>query len=175
MAKQKPYRDGAQCKRLMTENATEVLQALSVASGGRACAPPDPLRAELCDFLAFQMPEFAPPPGRQYRPNILWVMSIDFNRTYSELESLLFDKIPEAKKPATKSQRQRQAAELSVKLWRNSHVFVDPSDPDYIGMPILEPIPAPPSPPSEQERALRRASIEATWRRGAERTQDAVL
>ena len=118
---------------------------------------PDQLNQQCCALISFYR---SPPPfGYQYHWNCLWVMGSGFNQLYKQLQTLLWETIDAAKAPATKRKRQIEAAQLAVEIWERGHHFDEET-----GMAIVVPTPPPPRPPTEKEKALRNASIQATWR-----------
>jgi hypothetical protein len=102
-----------------------------------------------------------PPPSHQYRMNVLWVMSTDFNSMYREMETLLVEKIPTTKRAATLTTRRVRAANLALEVWKKGYFF-DP----LTHQPQIVPIPLPKSATAEQLQ-LRKAAIAATWKNGS--------
>lgn len=151
MAKQAPYRpDGELTKQMMLGNITHCLDAglLNENDSQQACAL----------FSFYNNP---PSPGHQYHWNALWVMSSDFNKSYRELEDLLYEKIEAAKQKATKDKRRIRAAELTLYIWRRGHFFDEET-----GEVKIVPVPTPRK-MTVAQRQLQKASIEATWRNGS--------
>ena len=151
MAKQKPYRsDGALTRQLMLENITQCLDAGILTENDSQQA------AALFSFYSNP-----PGPGYQYSWNHIWVMSSEFNKLYRELEDLLHESIVSAKQTPTKNKRRVRAAQLTFELWIKGHHF-DEEDSRVKIVPI--PIPRK---LTKADKALHRASIEATWRNGS--------
>ena len=151
MAKQKPYKDGNVTKTLMVENIRSLLD-----EGVLATQYPH-LEQQCVALMSF----YSNPPGEgyQYHWNHLWVLCCEFNQLYTKLQDLLFEKIEASKQGATRIKRRIAAAELTISIWTNGHHFDEET-----GMVIVVPVPAPKAPPTPEQIALRRASIEATWR-----------
>lgn len=151
MAKQKPYHpDAALTRRLMLENITHCLDAgiLNENDSQQASAL----------FSFYSNP---PGPGYQYSWNHLWVMSSEFNKLYRELEDLLHEKIVVAKQTPTKNKRRIRAAQLSLELWIKGHHFDEETHQvEIIPIPIPRKL-------TQADKALHRASIEATWKNGS--------
>lgn len=118
---------------------------------------PPLLEQQCCALMSFY--RNPPPPGYQYHWNCLWVLGSEFNQLYKKLQGLLWETIDAAKTPATRRKRKIEATQLIVELWEKGHHFDEET-----GQVIIIPTPNPPPPLTEQEKAIRRASIEATWR-----------
>jgi hypothetical protein len=151
MAKQKPYLDGAATRSKMLQNIESLLDEEAM---------PVPLEQKCCALLSFY--RNPPPPGHQYSWNHLWVMSTEFNKAYLRMQALLWGEIESAKQKATRLRRRLEAAELAIELWEKGHNFDEES-----GYVRIVPVPAPKPPPTPDQLALRKASINATWRNGS--------
>lgn len=150
MAKQKPYLDHIETRSKMLQNIEYLLDnsLLSDATEQKCCA--------LMSF--YRNP---PGPGMQYSWNALWVMCSEFNQLYTRLQKLLWVDIAAAKQPKTQTKRRIEAAEIALEIWEKGHNFDEDT-----GTVLIVPIPPDPAPLSEREKAIRKASINATWKRG---------
>jgi len=150
MAKQKPYLDAEQTRSKMIQNITSLLDEKELD---------DPLEQRCISLMSFY--RNPPPPGTQYHWNHLWVMCCEFNQLYTKLQKLLWEDIESAKQPKTRLKRRIQAAELTTTIWINGHHFDEET-----GHVLIVPVPQP-KVQTEDDRALREASVQATWRRGS--------
>jgi hypothetical protein len=151
MAKQKPYLDGIETRSKMLQNIESLLDEEAM---------PEELEQKCFALMSFY--RNPPPAGMQYHWNHLWVMSVEFNQLYTKLQKLLWEDIEAAKQPKTRLKRRVAAAELTITVWEKGHHFDEET-----GMVKIVPVPKPKAPPTEAELALRRASINATWRGGS--------
>jgi hypothetical protein len=150
MAKLKPYQDAVETRSRILRNIEHLI--------GESAMPKD--LEQKCYALAsfYRTP---PPAGMQYSWNHFWVMCHEFNQLYTRLQKLLWEDIEAAKQPKTALKRRLEAAQLAIEVWEKGYRFDEET-----GMVLIVPIPAP-KPDTEEDRALRRASVEATWRRGS--------
>ena len=150
MGKQKPYYEVEATKAKMLHNIAAILDM-----GDEVVEPT--LWQKCCSLTSFY--RNPPPPTHQYHWNHLWVMGCGFNQLYTKLQKLLWEGIDVAKTPATKLKRRLEAASLTIEIWENGHHFDEET-----GLVKIVPVPAPKPPLTPEQVALRRASIEATWR-----------
>lgn len=150
MAKQKPYFDAGETKRLMLRNIEALLDEKEM---------PDSLEQKCIALMSF----YRNPPGAgmQYSWNHLWVMCSEFNQLYTRMQKLLWEDIEAAKQPKTRMKRRVEAAEITITIWIKGHHF----DPET-GMVEVVPIPEP-KPSTEADKERIRASVRATWKRGS--------
>jgi hypothetical protein len=153
MAKQKPYKDGNVTKTLMVENIRQLLDE------GVLVGQHSHLEQQCVALMSF----YNNPPGEgyQYHWNHLWVMCSEFNQLYTKLQKLLWEDIDASKQPKTRLNRRIAAAELAISIWVKGHHFDEET-----GMVKIVPEPTPKAPPTPEQIALRKASINATWRNG---------
>ncbi len=151
MAKQKPYFDAIETRSKMLQNIETLLDEDVM---------PEELKQKCYALMSFY--RNPPPAGMQYSWNHLWVMCSEFNQLYTKLQKLLWEEIEAAKQPKTRLKRRVNAAELTITIWEKGHNFDEET-----GMVEIVPVPEPKAPPTEEELALRRASINATWRGGS--------
>lgn len=151
MAKQKPYFDADQTRSKMVQNITSLLDEGELTS--------TPLEQKCIALASFY--RNPPPPGTQYPWNHLWVMCCEFNQLYTRLQKLLWEDIESAKQPKTQLKRRIEAAELTTTIWIKGHHFDEET-----GHVLIVPVPQPKTQTAE-DRALREASVQATWRRGS--------
>ena len=151
MAKLKPYFDAIQTRSRMLQNIETLLEEGEM---------PEPLEQKCFALLSFY--RNPPPAGMQYHWNALWVMCSEFNQLYTKLQKLLWEDIDAAKQAKTRLKRRIEAAQLAIDVWIKGHHFDEET-----GMVKIVPVPEPKSPPTEEEMELRRASIEATWKKGS--------
>jgi len=151
MAKQKPYLDGIETRSRMLRNIESLLDEEQM---------PKELEQECYALMSFY--RNPPPEGMQYSWNYLWVMCSEFNQLYRKLQKLLFEDIENAKQPKTKLKRRIDATQCAIDLWIKGHHFDEET-----GLVKIVPIPQPKPPLTEQEKNIRQASINATWRRGS--------
>lgn len=150
MAKSKPYLDAALTRSKMVQNIASLINEKEL---------PPALEQKCYALTSFYLNP--PPSGMQYHWNAIWVMCYEFNQLYTKLQSLLFTDIEAAKQHKTQLKRRIEAAELTISIWENGHHFDEET-----GMVIVVPTPSPSLPLTSEEAELRRASINATWRRG---------
>jgi hypothetical protein len=151
MAKLKPYFDAIETRSLMLRNIETLLDE---------DAMPKELEQKCYALMSFY--RNPPPAGMQYHWNHMWVMCSEFNQLYTKLQKLLFEDIDAAKQPKTRLNRRVAAAELTIAVWEKGHHFDEET-----GMVRIVPVPVPKAPPTEAEMELRRASINATWKKGS--------
>lgn len=151
MAKQKPYFDADQTRSKMVQNITSLLDEGELTS--------TPLEQKCIALASFY--RNPPPPGTQYHWNHLWVMCCEFNQLYTRLQKLLWEDIESAKQPKTQLKRRIEAAELTTTIWIKGHHFDEET-----GHVLIVPVPQPKTQTAE-DKALREASVQATWRRGS--------
>lgn len=150
MAKQKPYFDAAETRSKMLRNIESLLDEKAM-----------PKELEQRCFALMSFYRNPPPSGYQYHWNALWVMCSEFNRLYTKLQKLLWEDIEASKQPKTKLKRRVEAAQLTIDVWIKGHHFDEET-----GHVLIVPVPQP-KPQTEEDAALRRASVQATWRRGS--------
>ena len=150
MAKLKPYFDAEQTRTKMIQNITSLLDEKELA---------DPLEQRCISLMSFY--RNPPPAGMQYHWNHLWVLCSEFNQLYTKLQKLLWEDIEASKQQKTRLKRQIEAAELTTTIWVKGHHFDEET-----GHVLIVPIPKP-KVRAEEDRALREASVQATWRRGS--------
>ncbi len=151
MAKQKPYLDASETRSKMLRNIEALL--------GEG-AMPEELEQRCCALMSFY--RNPPPAGMQYHWNHLWVLSSEFNQLYTKLQKLLWEDIEAAKQAKTRLKRRVSAAEITISIWIKGHHFDEET-----GHVLIVPIPAPKPEPTEAELELRKASVNATWKRGS--------
>lgn len=150
MAKQASYFDHDQTRAKMIRNVESLLDS------GELTAPLEQRAIALMSF--YRNP---PAAGMQYSWNHLWVMCSEFNQLYTRLQKLLWEDIEAAKQPKTQLKRRIEAADLTVSIWIKGHHFDEET-----GYVLIVPVPQPKAPITEADRARRKASIAATWKRG---------
>ena len=150
MAKQKPYFDAIETRSKMLQNIEALLDEKEM---------PDTLEQRCIALMSFY--RNPPPAGMQYHWNHLWVLCSEFNQLYTRLQKLLWEDIEASKQPKTKLKRRIEAADLTISIWIKGHHFDEDT-----GHVLIVPIPQP-KPQTEEDVALRRASVQATWRRGS--------
>jgi hypothetical protein len=151
MAKQKPYFDAIETRSKMLQNIEALLDNNEM---------PEELEQRCIALMSFY--RNPPGPGMQYSWNHLWVMCSEFNQLYTKLQKLLWEDIESAKQPKTRLKRRVEAADLTISIWIKGHHFDEET-----GMVKIVPIPEPKAPATEAEMELRKASIEATWKKGS--------
>ncbi len=151
MAKQKPYFDAIETRSRLLQNIEALLDAEEM---------PEDLEQRCIALLSFY--RNPPGPGMQYSWNHLWVMCSEFNQLYTKMQKLLFEDIEAAKQPKTRQKRRVEAAQLAITVWEKGHHFDEET-----GMVKIVPVPEPKSPPTTEEMELRKASINATWKKGS--------
>lgn len=150
MAKLKPYFDAIETRSKMLQNIETLLEE---------GAMPEDLEQQCFALLSFY--RNPPPAGMQYHWNALWVMCSEFNQLYTKLQKLLWGDIDAAKQAKTKLKRRVEAAQLTITIWIKGHHFDEETG-------MVEIVPAPePKAPTPEELELRKASINATWRKGS--------
>lgn len=150
MAKLKPYYDAAETKGKMLRNINSLLDEKEM-----------PLDLEQKCYALMSFYRNHPPAGMQYSWNHLWVLCSEFNQLYTRLQKLLWEDIEASKQAKTRLKRRVEAAELTISIWIKGHHFDEET-----GHVIIVPVPQP-KVQTEEDKALRRASVEATWRRGS--------
>jgi hypothetical protein len=151
MAKQKPYFDAIETRSRMLRNIEALLDEKEM---------PAELEQRCIALMSFY--RNPPPPGMQYSWNHLWVMCSEFNQLYTKLQKLLWEDIEASKQAKTKLKRRVTAAELTITIWIKGHHFDEET-----GHVLIVPAPEPKAPPTAAEMELRKASINATWRKGS--------
>jgi hypothetical protein len=151
LAKQKPYFDAIETRSRMLRNIETLLDEDIM---------PKELEQKCYALMSFY--RNPPPAGMQYHWNHLWVMCSEFNQLYTKLQKLLFEDIEAAKQPKTRLSRRVTAAELAITVWERGHHFDEET-----GMVKIVPVPEPKAPPTAEEMELRKASINATWKKGS--------
>lgn len=150
MAKLKPYFDAIETRSKMLRNIEALLDGKEM---------PEDLEQQCYALLSFY--RNPPPVGMQYHWNAMWVMCSEFNQLYTRLQKLLWEDIDAAKQVKTKLKRRVEAAQLTTEVWIKGHHFDEET-----GHVLIVPVPVP-KPQTEEDAALRRASVQATWRRGS--------
>jgi len=151
MAKLKPYFDAIETRSKMLQNIELLLEEDAM-----------PKELEQRCFALMSFYRNPPPSGYQYHWNALWVMCSEFNQLYTKLQKLLWEDIEAAKQPKTRLKRRVTAAELTITIWIKGHHFDEET-----GHVLIVPTPGPKAPPTEAEMELRKASINATWKKGS--------
>jgi hypothetical protein len=151
MAKQKPYLDAIETRSKLIQNIESLLDEGAIV--------PE-LEQKCYALLSFY--RNPPPSGHQYSWNHLWVMSTEFNKAYLRMQTLLWGEIEAAKQKATRLKRRLEAAALAIELWEKGHHFDEET-----GHVRIVPIPEAKLAPTPEQVALRKASINATWRNGS--------
>lgn len=150
MAKLKPYFDAIETRSKMLRNIETLLEEGAM-----------PKELEQRCFALMSFYRNPPPSGYQYHWNALWVMCSEFNQLYTRLQKLLWEDIEASKQAKTKLKRRVEAAQLTIDVWIKGHHFDEET-----GHVLIVPVPKPKAPTSE-ELELRKASINATWRKGS--------